>query len=281
MTPWPQDWPNAAHSQIIQCAPHRWHVQETGSGDTALLIHGAGGSVHSFADLIPALARTHRTIAIDLPGQGFTQLGARSRCGLIPVTQDIEKLLKHIEAKPKIIIAHSAGAAIALELARNINPAPKVIAINAALANFPGLAGVLFPALAKLLTLNPFIPGLFAQLSSTSSRVAKLIGSTGSNLSPQQLSRYQHLIAKRSHVDATLAMMSQWSLKDLLKDLPHIQIETVFLVGENDKTVPPKTSYDAVKRMPNATVIALPGLGHLAHEEQPDIVLNALANLSP
>jgi len=71
-----------------------WHVQDAGQGDVALLIHGAGGSLHSFADLIPPLAKTHRTIAIDLPGQGFTQLGARSRCGLTPMTQDIEKLLR-------------------------------------------------------------------------------------------------------------------------------------------------------------------------------------------
>ncbi len=277
MTPWPSDWPNAAHSQIIPCAPHRWHVQDAGQGDVALLIHGAGGSLHSFADLIPPLAKTHRTIAIDLPGQGFTQLGARSRCGLTPMTQDIEKLLAHLNATPKLIIAHSAGAAIALELARNITPAPKIIAINAALANFPGLAGVLFPALAKLLTLNPFIPGLFASFSSAPKRVAKLIGSTGSNLSQNQLDRYQQLISKRSHVDATLAMMAQWSLADLLQDLPQMKAETVFLVGEQDKTVPPQTSRDVASRMPNASLITYPNLGHLAHEEDPNLVLNQIA----
>jgi len=273
MTPWPPDWPNANLSQIIECAPHRWHVQEAGSGDVALLIHGAGSSIHSFADLLPPLSQTHRTIAIDLPGQGFTQMGSRNRCGLIPMTHDIEKLLAYLNAKPDLIIAHSAGAAIALELSRTITPTPKIIAINAALANFSGLAGMLFPALAKILAISPFVPDLFANLSSTPQRIAKLVGSTGSNLTPKQLSRYQHLIAKRSHVDATLAMMAQWSLDDLLSRLSNLNAETTFLVGGKDKSVPPNTSKDVARIMPNASVVEFPELGHLAHEEDTRIVL--------
>jgi len=107
--------------------------------------------------------------------------------------------------------------------------------------------------------------------------VAKLIGSTGSNLSQNQLDRYQQLISKRSHVDATLAMMAQWSLADLLQDLPQMKAETVFLVGEQDKTVPPQTSRDVASRMPNASLITYPNLGHLAHEEDPNLVLNQIA----
>ena len=54
--PPPPDWPLQAHSRQVFCAPHRWHVQDIGEGEIVLLLHGAGGSTHSFRDLIPLLA---------------------------------------------------------------------------------------------------------------------------------------------------------------------------------------------------------------------------------
>ena len=79
---WPEDaadWPHSDRSRIVDCAPHRWHVQEMGAGELILLLHGAGGATHSFRDLAPRLARSHRVVAIDLPGQGFTRAGGRDR----------------------------------------------------------------------------------------------------------------------------------------------------------------------------------------------------------
>ena len=85
-------WPNADLSRRVQGPVHRWHVQEAGQGKTILLLHGAGGSTHNYRDMIPVLAHDFRVVAIDLPGQGFTQLGARHRCGLDPMAQDIAAL---------------------------------------------------------------------------------------------------------------------------------------------------------------------------------------------
>ena len=59
------DWPNSNLSRMIRVRPHNWHVQETGSGPLVLLIHGAGGSTHSYRDLIPLLAQMFRVVAVD------------------------------------------------------------------------------------------------------------------------------------------------------------------------------------------------------------------------
>ncbi len=88
MTRVPPDWPHAAHSRQVRDV-HDWHVQVMGEGPEILLIHGAGGATHSWRDVAPILAGTHRTIALDLPGQGFTRRGARGREGLDLVAADI------------------------------------------------------------------------------------------------------------------------------------------------------------------------------------------------
>ena len=146
----PAFWPYRDASRHIACKPHLWHVQDIGAGPLVLLLHGAGGATNSFRHLIPLLAQHYRIIALDLPGQGFSVLGARSRCGLDPVSDDIAALIRQEGWQPLAIIGHSAGGAIAQRLAE-LKPIKAVIGINSALGAFEGLEGWLFPVMAKAL----------------------------------------------------------------------------------------------------------------------------------
>ncbi|NNK77615.1 MAG: alpha/beta fold hydrolase [Litoreibacter sp.] len=265
-------WPNVAFSKFVKSGPHAWHVQQMGSGPELVLIHGAGGSTHTWRDVAPLFAEKFHVTAIDLPGQGFTELGDRNRCGLEPMSADLRDLFGVLGVTPNAIIGHSAGAAIALRMAIDW-PAmndTKLICINGALGNFRGLAGVLFPVLAKILSLNPFIPAIFSRTAENPQRAERLIASTGSQIDDAGMEQYRALISDRDHVDATLAMMAQWSLDRLLAELPKISQEVLFIAGSNDKAVPPDTSDRAAARIPNAAVMHLNGRGHLLHEEAPD-----------
>lgn len=274
---WTRDlpkWPLHDQSRRVTARPHAWHVQEMGAGPLVLLLHGAGGSTHSFRDLIPLLATDYRVVAIDLPGQGFTRMGTKQRCGLRPMAEDIVTLIRAEGWAPTAIIGHSAGGALALRLAQVLatdgGVAPKIIGLNAALAPFDGLAGWLFPVLAKTLVLNPLVPRLFSLASGNPARVRQLIEGTGSRIGDAGLALYTRLIADRGHVDATLRMMAGWNLDPLLADLPDITAPVVLIAADGDRAVPPVTSVRAAARLPDARVIHVAGLGHLAHEEDPD-----------
>ncbi|MEL6700272.1 MAG: alpha/beta fold hydrolase, partial [Pseudomonadota bacterium] len=102
--------------------------------------------------------------------------------------------------------------------------------------------------------------------------VDRLLKGTGSQINADGKRLYLSLISSRSHVDGTLRMMANWSLDGLLARLPRNQQRTHLMVGDNDTTVPPKTSEDAARRMPHATLERLPKLGHLMHEEAPDLI---------
>ncbi len=275
---WPPDpaiWPLTEHSRQVLHRPHRWHVQEHGAGDTVLLIHGAGGATQSFRHLFPLLARDHHVVMFDLPGQGFTQLGAQQRCGLDHMSEDILGLIRHEGWVPSRIIGHSAGAAIALRLWElGSRPVDGIVGINAALGKFKGVAGWLFPMMAKALAVTPFSASMFAA-TTTRSSVRNLIRGTGSNLEQEGLELYYRLATDKGHVDATLSMMAQWSLDGLLLRLGEIDAPVHLITGLNDTAVPPQVSRDAVDKLPNAKLTELDGLGHLAHEED----ANAIATL--
>ena len=64
------------------------------------------------------------------------------------MAEDMAALLAAQDWAPQAIIGHSAGAALALRLAEILPQTPRaIVGLNAALGNFDGLAGVLFPSL--------------------------------------------------------------------------------------------------------------------------------------
>jgi magnesium chelatase accessory protein len=278
----PFDWPYRAASRHIACRPHLWHVQEVGTGPLLLLIHGAGGATHSFRHLMPLLALHYRVIAFDLPGQGFTVLGARHRCGLEAIAEDVAALIRQEGWQPFALIGHSAGAAVALRLAEML-PTRGVIGINAALGKFDGVAGWLFPAVARLLAATPFVAQVFSRIAGTPSQVHQLLTSTGSHIDAAGEAQYLHLLRMPSHVGATLSMMAQWNLDALMVRLPAQPQPCLLITASNDRAVPAKVSEKAVAGMGQARWIDIPRYGHLVHEEaaEPvaDLILQELSRL--
>lgn len=263
----PADWPMRHGSRMIAAAGHRFHVQQIGAGPDLLLLHGAGGGSHSFRALAPLLADRYRLTIPDLAGQGFSRMGRRGRAGLNPMAEDLAALCAELGLRPAAVIGHSAGAAIALAMTATLPDPPRaVIGINAALGSFDGVAGVLFPIMAKALTYAPFLPQIIARAWGTKAKVASLLASTGSPLDDAGCALYQTLVARPSHVEGTLAMMAEWRLDPLLSALPDITTPTLLIAAEDDRAVPAAVSRRAAQRMPAARYAELPEGGHLVHE---------------
>lgn len=83
-----------------------------GAGPNVLLIHGVGLQAEAWNSQIDALAMQHRVIAVDLPGHGQSAVLSK-RLGLSGYTDAISKTLD----APTLVIGHSMGAMIALDLA--------------------------------------------------------------------------------------------------------------------------------------------------------------------
>lgn len=274
-----KDWPNKAASRFIRAGRLDWHVQVMGSGPTLLLIHGTGASSHSWRGLAPRLADRFTVIVPDLPGHGFSPAPSFSALTLPYMANRLRDLVDALGQPPALIIGHSAGAAIALQMALDDAKGPsQVIGLNAALRPFEGASGILFPAMAKLLFLNPLVPRLFASSAKDPARVKRLMDSTGSALDADDSELYQRLFKKPAHVAGTLGMMAAWKLEPLRQRLGDVTIPVTLIVGDKDRTVTPDQSVAVAERMPTAHVLHLPNLGHLAHEEAPDTVATAIVH---
>lgn len=92
------------------------HYLEAGSGPPLVLLHGLGGSVGDWEHQVPVLSRQHRVIAPDLRGFGQTPSGRRFPT--VPcLCADVAGLLDQLGVRQFVLIGHSMGGAVALQLA--------------------------------------------------------------------------------------------------------------------------------------------------------------------
>ena len=266
----PEDWPNRAVSRFVRAAGLNWHVQVMGSGPVLLLVHGTGAATHSWRDLMPLLAGHFTVVAPDLPGHGFTEAPAMARQSLPGMAKSLQSLLWALDVKPAVAVGHSAGAAIALRMALDGQMQPRlIVGLNAALMPWGGAPGQLFSPLAKFLVGVPGVPQLFAWRARDDAMVRKLLDGTGSKLDARGVALYARVVREPSHAAAALAMMAYWDLRPLVRDLPGLRPKLLLIVGDADRAIPPADAERTRAIVPGAEVVALPGLGHLAHEEAP------------
>ncbi len=263
-------WPNRDHSQFLTLDGQHWHVQIAGAGPDLLLLHGTGAATHSWAGLLPRLATHHRVIAPDLPGHGFTDpLPARdmSPAGM---ARAIGGLLAHLGANPRIIVGHSAGAAIAVRLALDGFATPDlIVALNGVILPLSLVPMHLFAPVARWLAASGFVPRLFAFHAADRAVADRLLRGTGSAVPRETADIYAALFRRAGHAAGALNMMAHWDLAPTRADLPRLATPLLLIVGENDRTVPPEEAGAILRCLPTARRVVLPGLGHLAHEEAP------------
>ncbi len=271
------DWPNREASAFVTAASHRWHVQRGGDGPTLLLLHGTGAATHSWGPIWPLLAPHFRLIAPDLPGHGFTTARPSGMLSLPYVARAVSALMDALDETPAYVVGHSAGAAVALRMALDGRIEPqRVVSIGGALLPFKGAAHRLFPAIAKMLFLNPLVPSLMAWRAQDDGAVDRVLGQTGSTIDPRQRALYARLFRHSSHVDAALALMANWDLDGLSADLPRLSAPLTLLNGSDDGMVPPAQGREVAALVPDGRAQLLTGLGHLAHEEAPQRVAEAI-----
>lgn len=128
--------------------------------------------------------------------------------------------------------------------------------------------------------IKAFEPMLFSWRAADPAVLQKLIDGTGSTLDATGLALYGKLICNPGHAAGASAMMANWDLPQLVRDLPQLTTPLCLAVGSN-RTIAPQQASRVLAMLPPAaqssrsarsSLVTLAGLGHLAHKKRPDWV---------
>ncbi|MEM1025273.1 MAG: alpha/beta fold hydrolase BchO [Myxococcota bacterium] len=245
-----------------------WYFERGGEGPRLLMVHGTGASTHSWRGLIPSLSSTHEVMLVDLPGHGRS--GPCQEPSLPRVAETLGALLRDEGFEPKVVVGHSAGAAILLRMAADGLIAPDVVvSFNGAFLPFGGRWGPSFWSPMTRWLVQSGLPGLFARRCVDEAGVRRLVERTGSRLDDEGVEAYRQLLVRPEHVEGALGMMAHWDLRPLWSVLSSLRTPVFLVAAQDDQTVSPSESASVADQLPLARFVRWPSFGHLAHEEDP------------
>ena len=127
---------------------------DSGHGRLVLFQHGFAMDHHQVLEVWPELQNI-RLVCLDTRGHGLSHLGEPTSLSFQRAVQDIRELITHLGEVPTIIGGISLGAALTMELTRNVEIAHLIIARPAFAADGDTRHFAVFRALQHILKTEP------------------------------------------------------------------------------------------------------------------------------
>jgi len=259
---------------MTEVAGTQLHARDDGPRDAPVLImlHGFGSSLHTWEPWAQALVGEYRVIRLDLPGAGLSPpdptndyTDARS-IALILALMDRRSVLR------ATLIGNSLGGRIAWTLAaKHPERTDKLVLISPDGFASPGLEYGKAPDVPIALQAMQYVlPKALLQMNLEPSYGDPSVMSTAT------VDRYHHLMLAPGVRKALLARMEQTVLVPPEPLLRSIKAPVLLLWGEKDALIPFSNAADYAKNVPDIRLVSFPELGHVPHEEAPELSLTPL-----
>lgn len=255
------------------------HVESCGAGRPLLLIHGFGATLYTWRRLVPALARRHRVITVDLKGSGEAPKPADGRYSVLDQAGYVAELIESENLTDLTLIGHSFGGGVALATlaGRALSPARvrSLVLIDsmAYRQRIPWfIAALQIPALGPLLLrLSP--PELQVRLVLRAGYHEP--GRITDDVVEAYAAPLRDAEARRALIDTARAIPPD-GVDALAARYGGIAVPTLMLWGRHDAIVPLAVGERLHRAMSGSRLVVIEDAGHLPHEERPEPVLREL-----
>ncbi len=226
---------------------------------SVVFIHGAGAGSGIWSMTMARVARDAHAIAVDLPGHGPSELGALATLSLERYRDAVGELCGALDLGPSVLVGHSMGALVALELALAWPDRVRALILAAAAPKIP-----VDPELLLLLHDDPDRATSWLADRSLSPRARPAIrrgflaAGVGRAATPPEVARADFEIVRST---------------DLHPRLAQIACPLVWLDGADDAMVPA-----ACRGGRPGRVVTIPDAGHLLPIEAPAAIAEAIAS---
>jgi len=245
----------------------RLRLRDTGPRDAPalVLLHGFGSSLDTWEQWAKALSARFRVIRIDLPGFALTGADPTGDYSDARTLAVIAGLMDQLGVPRAAFIGNSLGGRFAWQFAARY-PArvTRLVLISPDGFASPGFEYGKAPDVPLVMEAMPWV----GPRSLIRANLAPAWAHPDA-LPDAVVERYRDMLLAPGVRQAILDRTRQTVLTDPAPRLKSITAPTLLLWGEQDHMIPIRNAADYLRLMPHATLMRLPGLGHVPFEEAP------------
>ena len=214
-------------------------------------IHGAGMDSSIWEAQTTYFARRYPMYCIDLPGHGGSGGGGEQRIDLY--AQRVRSVLDELKPRgPHLVVGHSMGGAIAME-----------VALRAA----PAVTGIVLIGTAARLRVMPIV---FQSITKHRERFFKSIAYVAFGPDTRNDLRERLIAAtRRCPLPVTVKDLKASNAFDIRDRLAAIRVPALIICGAEDQLTPPNLAQDLKERIAGSRLALIPGAGHMVMIENP------------
>ncbi|HAW35160.1 MAG TPA: alpha/beta hydrolase [Erythrobacter sp.] len=262
----------AAPSRMLAVGDGRQvHVRDEGPRDAPIvLLHGSNADLHTWQAWTDALSADYRVVRFDQRGHGLTGPAADADYSIETFAGDIDAVVDALGVERFVLAGNSMGGAIAMQYAiASPERLDGLVLVDASGAPIERNAD---GNIAFKLAAMPGVGSVMSQVLPRS-LVERSLSQSVSNqkiVTGEAVDRYWELARYPGNRDATRARFSTPRSAFSAEQVAQTDVPTLVMWGEEDKLIPYEAAGWYMDHLPDATLAAYPGIGHLPMEEAPE-----------
>jgi pimeloyl-ACP methyl ester carboxylesterase len=261
------DW--REHQRWVPVKGTPLNVIEMGSGPPVIFIHGLGGAWQNWLENIPHFARTHRVIAVDLPGFGASP-NDDVELSISGYAELIDALCDELDIERASVVGNSMGGFIGAELAIAFGTrVDRLVLVSPAGISTENLHRRPLVTGARIASLGASWVGSKSDALTTRPRMRRLLAWNivrhPDKLSAALMAEQVRGTGKPGFVEALDALIS-YPIRDRLGK---IECPTLIVWGRNDFLVPVRDADEFERLIPDSRKEVWDDTGHVAMLERP------------
>ena len=242
---------------------------ERGRGKPVVFLHGYPLSHEIWEPQLATLSTGHHVVLLDLPGYGLAREWPVPD-SLAGFAELVHRTLNRHFSSPTVIVGHSFGGYVALEMFRN-HPGQFRALVLTNTRSEPDGAEARENRLATARRLED--PSQHLDVEATARGLVSPRTWDGAGALPETVRRIVRDVPSRTIIGTLTAMAGR---ADLTPVLSTVQVPSLVIWGEQDVLIPPAQTRAMVARLRGSSGVGIPEAGHLPSLEAPVVFARAV-----
>lgn len=266
-----------APSRFLSLDGMEVHLRDEGPADDPVplvLVHGTASSLHTWEGWVDRLKARRRIVSFDRPGFGLTGPHPTGDYSMAGSAAFIGRLLDRLGIGRAVLVGNSSGGRVCCEAAA-LYPDRVAGLVLIGPAGYPRPIALPLGLRLVMSGLGPFLLHLLPR-AAVAAGVRNTYGDPA-KVTSEIIDRNYEVALRQGDRSALGATMRQSQGQDAARLIAAIRVPTLILWGTADRVLPgPPDAERFHAAIAGSRLVVLPGIGHVAQEEDPEATVAAL-----